>query len=85
MQRIFCIKQFSISADKIEIETKKNITRYLGSIEMQIPVGQTTEIHSDSKTIGNGLQIFEGNVKLTAIRIEITFKTASPKSTEPLT
>jgi hypothetical protein len=52
---------------------------------MQIPVGQTTEIHSDSKTIGNGLQIFEGNVKLTAIRIEITFKTASPKSTEPLT
>jgi hypothetical protein len=52
---------------------------------MQIPVGQTTEIHSDSETIGNGLQIFEGNVKLTAIRFEITFKKASLKSTDPLT
>ncbi len=52
---------------------------------MRISVGQMTEIHSDSKTIGNGLQIFEGNVKLIITRVEITVKTASIKSTDLFT
>ncbi|WP_412971333.1 M56 family metallopeptidase [Glaciecola sp. MF2-115] len=74
-------EKFFIEAERVEVNSQTGINRYFGNVIIQIPNGQMTEIQSNSQTVGNGLNTFEGDVKVTTSHFEISLNTMSVKTT----